>query len=97
MHARVAVGKVHTHHIAKEVKSGKVNDYVEYYFRINTERAKELGLKADEYYILAMMPAEWYDLLDLDRKGRLYKALPEDVRKHVDWLKRAEEEGVEIV
>jgi len=96
MRAKVAVGKVYVHYVARKLKSGKVNWHDDYHFRISMKRAREIGLKEGDYYILAMIPAEWYDLLDLDRKGRLYKALPEDVKKHVDWLKRAEEKGVEI-
>jgi len=96
MRAKVAVGKLYVNHVARKLVNGKVNWHDDYHFRISMKRAREIGLKEGEYYILAMIPAEWYDLIDLNEKGRLYKALPEDVKKHVDWLKRAEKEGVEI-
>jgi len=96
MRAKIMVGKLHVHHTTRKDKSGKSVVYDDYYFGVGTETVKKFGLKADEYYVIAIMPAQWYDLLDLEKDGYVYKHLPEDVRKHVDWLRRAEEEGVEI-
>jgi len=45
---------------------------------------------------MAIAPAQWYDLLDLKKDDYVYSHLPEDIRKHIDWMKKAEEEGVEI-
>jgi len=97
MHAKIALGKVYVHHVNRKDKNGNKVVYNDYYIRINAEKVKEFGLKPDEYYVMAIAPAQWYDLLDLEEDGYVYKHLPEDVRKHVDWLRKAEEEGVEIV
>jgi len=96
MRAKIMVGKLHVHNSTRKDRHGNKVVYGDYYIRIGMEKVRELGLKPDEYYVIAIMPAQWYDLLDLEEDGYVYKHLPEDVRKHVDWLRKVEEEGVEI-
>jgi len=96
MHAKIAVGKVLVHHVYRKDKNGNRVAYNDLYIRIGMERMKEIGLKPDEYYVMAIAPAQWYDLLDLKKDDYVYSHLPEDIKKHIDWLRKAEEEGVEI-
>ncbi len=91
MHAEVAIGKVSIHHVNRRHKI-----YDDLYIRIPMKRAREIGLKPDNYYIMAFVPAQWFDLVDLEKNGYVYNNLPPEIRRHVDWLRKAQEEGIEI-
>lgn len=82
--------------VARKVKSAE-KTYRVTYFSVGAGNADRLKITEGDHYVIAVIrKADWYDLLDLDEKGSVWQMLPDDIKRKVEWLRKAEKDGIEL-